>query len=205
MRIGSGRERRNKWGPTQSCRERHSGQTLTTDASLARLASPRSFSLPPSPFALLTTISSSPSSNSRVARRTISLTLSVARIRVWPLYLPAEGAIPCSVVSVFAASCTRPCIAFVSFFFFNYTFVCLSLLLSILSLFLRFVFLFLLSITFPWNLFLPLKSTCKILSFYYVSRRCDSYLSCRNSERSSRKCALETAFGGRVILHGDYQ
>lgn len=126
MRIGSGRERRNKWGPTQSCRERHSGQTLTTDASLARLASPRSFSLPPSPFAVLTTISSSPSSNGRVARRTISLTLSVARIRVWPLYLPAEGAIPCSVVSVFAASCTRLCIAFVFFFSFNYTFVCLS-------------------------------------------------------------------------------
>lgn len=44
-----GRERRNKWGPTQSCRERHSGRTLTTDASLARLASPRSFSLLPLP------------------------------------------------------------------------------------------------------------------------------------------------------------
>lgn len=46
---GGGRERRNKWGPTQSCRERHSGRTLTTDASLARLASPRSFSLLPLP------------------------------------------------------------------------------------------------------------------------------------------------------------
>lgn len=127
MRIGSGRERRNKWGPTQSCRERHSGQTLTTDASLARLASPRSFSLPPSPFAVLTTISSSPSSNSRVARRTISLTLSVARIRVWPLYLPAEGAIPllrclgfCRLVYAVVY-----CLCFF-FFFFNYTFVCLS-------------------------------------------------------------------------------
>lgn len=72
---------------------------------------------PSLPFAVLTTISSSPSSNSRVARRTISLTLSVARIRVWLLYLPAESAIPCSVVSVFAASCTRPCIAFILFSF----------------------------------------------------------------------------------------
>lgn len=90
-----GRERRNKWGPTQSCRERHSGRTLTTDASLARLASPRSFSLPPSPFALLATISSSPSSNSRVARRTISLTLSsVARISVCGLFA-CQRRIPC--------------------------------------------------------------------------------------------------------------
>lgn len=93
------------------------------------------------------------------------------------------------------------------FFFLSFLIIHLSvsLFLSILSLFLCFIFPFLLSITFPWNLFSPLKSTFKILSFYYVSRHCDSYLSCRNSERTSRKCALETAFGGRVILHGDYQ
>lgn len=90
---GGGRER-NKWGPTQSCRERHSGRTLTTDASLARLASPRSFSLLPlPPFSSLSSpppsLSSSPSrSNTEPsrARRTISLTLSVARDTCVPLF-----------------------------------------------------------------------------------------------------------------------
>lgn len=98
-----------------------SGASQRADAHHRRFScSPRLASLilsPSLPFALLTTISSSPSSNSRVARRTISLTLSVARIRVWLLYLLAEGAIPCSVVSVFAALCTRPCISFVLFSF----------------------------------------------------------------------------------------
>ena len=105
----SGRERRNKWGPTQSCRERQSGRTLTTDASLARLASPRSFSLPPStpPRSLSHHLAISIQQQPSRETETISLTLSVVRIRVWPLCLPVKGAIPHCVVSAFTASCVH--------------------------------------------------------------------------------------------------
>lgn len=126
-----GRERRNKWGPTQSCRERHSGRTLTTDASLARLASPRSFSLLPlPPFSSLSSpppsLSSSPSRSntepSRARRRPSASPCRSLGIRVYPCSA-CQTRNPSPSCAHFSISVTK----FFRFFPFFLTFLPLSL------------------------------------------------------------------------------
>ena len=226
----SGRERRNKWGPTQSCRERQSGRTLTTDASLARLASPRSFSLPPStpPRSLSHHLAISIQQQPSRETETISLTLSVVRIRVWPLCLPVKGAIPHCVVSAFTASCVHGRVPSFSSLVVHFPPCCsplvpLFLFLSLFSSFYPlsfppslslsvFYFFFPLPITFPRS---RSSSSCRPVAILLSFRSTHSFLfapsgpisrnlpNCRDSARTSgKKCALEAALGGRAILRG---
>lgn len=153
---------------------------------LASLILSSSLRLPPIPLphALLATISPSPSSNSRVARRRPSASPCRLFGYVWPLRLPVKGASPRCVVSAFAALvCARPC----TFFFllgcpFSLLFFSLSLSLFIRSFF--FCLSFSLSIIYL-SLFLSLSLFLFSISFF-SSFRCSTHSFSCVSSRSFR-------------------